>query len=73
LALVERKKKSNLDDELRVEGDARERGQDPIERAGAEVDERVGGEQRGRDGRAGGARAAVLDEHLQRQQGQHPP
>jgi hypothetical protein len=67
------KKVRHLDDELRVEGDARQRGQDPVERAGAEVDERVGGEQRGRDGRAGGPRAAVLDEHLQSQQGQHPP
>ena len=61
-----------LDDEPRVEGDARERGQDPVERAGAEVDERVGGEQRRRHGRPGGARAAVLDENLKRQQWQHP-
>jgi hypothetical protein len=67
------KKVRHLDDELRVEGDARERRQDPAEHAGAEVDERVDGEQGDRDGRAGGPRVAVLDDQLQSQQGQHPP
>ena len=44
-----------------------------MERAGPEVDQRVGGEQRRGHGRPGGPRAAVLHQHLERQQGQHPP
>lgn len=44
-----------------------------MERSGPEVDQRVGGEQRRGHGRPGGARAAVLHQHLERQQGQHPP
>lgn len=63
---------SYVNDEVRVEGDAVERREERVEGAWAEVQQRVGGEQRRRHGGPAGARAAVLEQHLQRQQGQHP-
>jgi hypothetical protein len=53
-----------LDDKVRAEADVAERGEELVEGAGAEVHQRVGGEQGRRDGRPGGPSAAVLEEHL---------
>lgn len=60
-----------LEEEVWIEGNVVFLRQDPVEGAGAQEDEHVGGEQRGRGGRAVRARAAILEEHLQPQQGQH--
>ena len=60
-----------LEEHVGIQGDVGFLRQDRVEGAGAQEDEHVSGEQRGRSGRAGRARAAILEQRLQPQQGQH--